>query len=113
MTLNKMDIKSTYLLGWQIPIITDNSYGNAKILKIEDSIILNHFKKVEVIVIAGFQGISSEGNITSLGRGGSDTTAVAISIALKTLCKIPLPPINGIFFISSKIKSSPINRPTR
>lgn len=84
MTLNKMDIKSTYLLGWQVPIITDNSYGNARILKIENKIILNDLKNNDVVVIAGFQGISIEGKISSFGRGGSDTTAVALASALKT-----------------------------
>ena len=71
------------MLGWQIPIITDNSYGKAKILNILDNEILNHLKKFDVVIVAGFQGISQEGKITSLGRGGSDTTAVAIATALK------------------------------
>ena len=83
MILNKMHINSIPMLGWQIPIITDNSYGKAKILNILDNEILRHLKKFDVVVIAGFQGISQEGKITSLGRGGSDTTAVAIATMLK------------------------------
>ena len=82
MILNKMNIKSYGMLGWQIPIITDNTYGKAKILKIEKNIIFDYFKKVNVIIVAGFQGISTEGKISSLGRGGSDTTAVALASAL-------------------------------
>ena len=66
MTLNKMKVKSIPLLGWQVPIITDDSYGKAKILKIEDKIILNHFDKFNVIIVAGFQGVSIEGKISSL-----------------------------------------------
>ena len=83
MILNKMHINSIPMLGWQIPIITDNSYGKAKILNILDNEILRHLKKFDVVIIAGFQGISQEGKITSLGRGGSDTTAVAIATILK------------------------------
>ena len=81
--LNKMNIKSTSLLGWQIPIITDCTYGKAKILKIENKSLLNNLKNFKVVVVAGFQGISIEGKISSLGRGGSDTTAVALASSLK------------------------------
>ena len=81
--LNKMNIKSTSLLGWQIPIITDCTYGKAKILKIENKSLLNNLKNFKVVVVAGFQGVSIEGKISSLGRGGSDTTAVALASSLK------------------------------
>ncbi len=80
--LNKNDIKSIPLLGWQVPIITDDSHENAKILKIDNHRIEKYFNDHDVIVLAGFQGISINGNITSLGRGGSDTTAVAIASAV-------------------------------
>ena len=81
--LKAQDIKSIPLLGWQIPIITDNNYEKAKILKIDKKRIESYFENYDVIVLAGFQGINIEGNITSLGRGGSDTTAVAIASAIK------------------------------
>ena len=81
--LNKMKINTHTMLGWQIPIITDNSYGKAKILNISKKNIINKFKTFEVIIVAGFQGISLEGKISSLGRGGSDTSAVALAAALK------------------------------
>ena len=83
MILNKMKIKSLPLLGWQVPIITDSSHENAKILNINHNNILKYFTKYDVIVLAGFQGINTEGKITSIGRGGSDTTAVAIASSLK------------------------------
>ena len=83
MILNKDNIKCMSMLGWQVPIITDNSYGKSKILNIDTKILKKNFKKFNVIVIAGFQGISLEGKISSLGRGGSDTSAVAIAAALK------------------------------
>jgi len=81
--LKKKGIRSIPLLGWQIPIITDKYHEKAKILNIDKKNIDSHFKKVDVIVLAGFQGISTNGFITSLGRGGSDTTAVAIAVATK------------------------------
>ena len=74
--------KSIPLLGWQIPIITDDNHEKAKILKIDKQRISSYFENYDVIVLAGFQGISIKGNITSLGRGGSVTTAVAIASAI-------------------------------
>ena len=77
--LKNKGIKSIPLLGWQIPIITDDSHEKAKILHIDNKRIEKFFENNDVIVLAGFQGISLNGEITSLGRGGSDTTAVAIA----------------------------------
>ena len=77
--LKNKGIKSIPLLGWQIPIITDDNHEKAKILHIDNKRIEKFFKNNDVIVLAGFQGISLNGEITSLGRGGSDTTAVAIA----------------------------------
>ena len=80
--LKTYSIKSIPLLGWQVPIITDDNHEKAKILKIDKKRIDSYFENFDVIVLAGFQGISTQGNITSLGRGGSDTTAVAIASAI-------------------------------
>ena len=80
--LKKRNIKSVPLLGWQIPIITDSNHQKAKILNIDKKRIDQFLKDYDVIVVAGFQGVDMDGNITSLGRGGSDTTAVAIAAAV-------------------------------
>ena len=80
--LKKRKIKSVPLLGWQIPIITDNNHQKAKILNIDKNRINKYLKDYDVIIVAGFQGVNIDGNITSLGRGGSDTTAVAIAAAV-------------------------------
>ncbi len=80
--LKKRNIKSVSLLGWQIPIITDSNHQKAKILNIDKARIDQYLKDYDVIVVAGFQGVDIDGNITSLGRGGSDTTAVAIAAAV-------------------------------
>jgi len=80
--LKNKGIQSIPLLGWQVPIITDENYEKAKILKIDNKRIEKYFNENDVIVLAGFQGVNTNGKITSLGRGGSDTTAVAIASAI-------------------------------
>lgn len=89
MVLNEMGCKARSLMGFQVPIITDSRFGMARIANIETGRITGELEKDTVVVIAGFQGIDAEGNITTLGRGGSDTTAVALAAALKAdLCEI-------------------------
>ena len=80
--LKKRNIKSIPLLGWQIPIITDSNHQKAKILNIDKDRIYKYLNDFDVLVVAGFQGIDIDGKITSLGRGGSDTTAVAVAAAV-------------------------------
>ena len=70
-------------MGWQIPIITDSNHQKAKILNINKARIDQYLNDYDVIVVAGFQGVNINGNITSLGRGGSDTTAVAVAAAVE------------------------------
>ena len=77
--LIELRIKARSWLGWQIPIITNKNYNASQIIKIKTDEILNFISKKGVAVIPGFQGISSEIRITTLGRGGSDLTAVAIA----------------------------------
>ncbi len=87
--LNAMGYKAKSFLGFQIPIITDSAYSKSRILKIEDAKIRKALKEGSIVVVAGFQGIDEKGNITTLGRGGSDTTAVALAAALKAdVCEI-------------------------
>ena len=103
--LKKQGINSIPLLGWQIPIITDDSHEKAKILKIDKKRIESYFDIYDVIVLAGFQGISTKGNITSLGRGGSDTTAVAIASAINAeRCDI-YTDVEGVFTTDPNIES--------
>ena len=79
-----LDIKARSWLGWQIPIITDQEHTSSQIMKIKTEQILNFIKKKGVAVIAGFQGISNENRITTLGRGGSDLSAVAVAKFFRT-----------------------------
>jgi len=102
--LKKKKIKSIPLLGWQIPIITNNSHQKAKILNIDTNRIRKYLRKYDVLVIAGFQGISTKGNITSLGRGGSDTSAVALASALNAKrCDI-YTDVDGVFTTDPNIE---------
>ena len=79
--LERLNLRTRSWLGWQIPIVTDNTYGKSVIEKIETDNISTSLEHNEVAVVSGFQGVSSENKITTLGRGGSDTTAVAMAAA--------------------------------
>ena len=106
MILNKKGVKSIPLLGWQIPIVTDDNYGKGRILNIEKKNIENYFKSNDVIVLAGFQGVNVNGYITSLGRGGSDTTAVAIAASIDAeRCDI-FTDVEGVFTTDPNIESN-------
>ncbi|OGP71197.1 MAG: aspartate kinase [Deltaproteobacteria bacterium RBG_16_50_11] len=87
--LKSMGVDAKSYLGFQIKIATDSAFGKARIIGIESEKVLSDLKKGRIVVIAGFQGIDESENITTLGRGGSDTTAVAIAAALKAdFCEI-------------------------
>lgn len=81
--LNALGIHAQSYQGWQIPLISDNAHGKARIERIEPDRLVANLNSGIVPVIAGFQGVTTTGRITTLGRGGSDTSAVAIAAALK------------------------------
>ena len=82
--LQEIGVPSRSWLGWQTPIYTNDTHGSARIEAIDGTAILNGFARREVAVVAGFQGIHKDsGRITTLGRGGSDTSAVAVAAAIK------------------------------
>lgn len=80
--LRKAGLNPLPLSGWQAGIMTDNSFGDARITAVDPAYVQSLLKQGIVPVVAGFQGASCEGNITTLGRGGSDTTAAALGVAL-------------------------------
>jgi aspartate kinase len=89
MMLKEMGYDAVSVLGSQISILTDSSFGKARISKVEKERIFAELKAGRIVVVPGFQGIDENGNITTLGRGGSDTTAVALAAALPAdLCEI-------------------------
>lgn len=81
--LRDRGVKAVSLTGWQAGFITDGNFCEAKILRIEPEMILDSLQAGKIPIVAGFQGISEKGEITTLGRGGSDTTATALGAALK------------------------------
>ncbi len=83
--LNKNNIKGKSFQGWQVPIYTSKNYLNSSITDINTKNIISCIKKNEVPVISGFQGINEDDRITTLGRGGSDTSAVALAAKLKAI----------------------------
>lgn len=83
MLLNKLGYKAVSLTGWQVPIITNSDYSNSRIRYIENKKILEYLDAGNVVIVAGFQGVDENGNITTFGRGGSDTTAVALAGSLQ------------------------------
>jgi len=81
--LQKSGIEARSWQGWQVPIKCDNTHGKARILDIDASKMQEHLESGQVAVLAGFQGVTDRDRIATLGRGGSDTTAVALAAALK------------------------------
>ncbi len=83
MCLKEKGYNAISYTGWQLPIITDSVYGGARIKYIETEKINKQLEMGNIVIVAGFQGVNEIGDITTLGRGGSDTTAVALAAALK------------------------------
>ena len=81
--LNSMGYRAKSFLGFQVKIVTDKAYKKARIVSIDTEAIKKELKKGIIIIVAGFQGVDEDNNITTLGRGGSDTSAVALAAALK------------------------------
>jgi len=103
--LNSIGISSRSWRGWQLPIKTDSFHSNAKIEEINTKQLVENFMKgTKVAVVSGFQGIERAGRITTLGRGGSDTSAVAIAAAIKAdRCDI-YTDVSGIYTTDPRIK---------
>lgn len=82
MLLKDAGVRARSLLGFQIPVITDDAFGSARILSIDSEALQRELETHDVLVVAGFQGCTGDKRITTLGRGGSDTSAVAVAAAL-------------------------------
>jgi aspartate kinase len=104
MTLRNMGVPARSWLGWQIPIIADDAHGKARIDEIPPEKLGAAMDAGEVAVIAGFQGVTRDGRIATLGRGGSDTSAVAIAAALGAACDI-YTDVDGVYTTDPRIES--------
>jgi aspartate kinase len=103
MTLRHQGLNARSWLGWQVPILTDEAHGKARIEDVPPHKLLAAFEAGEVAVIAGFQGVTRGGRIATLGRGGSDTSAVAVAAALGASCDI-YTDVDGVYTTDPRIE---------
>jgi aspartate kinase len=104
MALQQLGCDAISYTGWQVRIMTDSEHGKARIKSIDDHHIRQSLTQGKVVVVAGFQGVDEDGHITTLGRGGSDTTAVALAVALKAdECQI-YTDVDGVFTTDPRIE---------
>jgi aspartate kinase len=97
MAIRAMGADAQSYLGYQVPILTDRAYGKARIAQVKPDKIMKDVRAGKIVVVAGFQGIDQMGNVTTLGRGGSDTTAVAVAAAVKAdICEI-FTDVDGVY----------------
>lgn len=106
MALHKIGVDAISFTGWQVPVRTDSAHTKARIDSIDEVRLCAELDAGRVTVVAGFQGIDESGNITTLGRGGSDTTAVALAAALKAdECQI-YTDVDGVYTTDPRVVSS-------
>lgn len=103
MALKAQGIEAVSFSGWQVPIKTDSSYTKARIESIDDTRVRAELDAGKVVVITGFQGIDALGNQTTLGRGGSDTSAVAIAAAMKAAECLIYTDVDGIYTTDPRV----------
>ncbi|MEV2479635.1 aspartate kinase [Paenibacillus larvae] len=103
MAIHSLGQPALSLTGWQAGMHTDDKHGKARITDIKPERILEAVRLEKIVIVAGFQGISDEGNITTLGRGGSDTTAVALAAAIQAdLCEI-YTDVDGVYSTDPRV----------
>ena len=91
--------------GWQVPVLTDNAHTKARIQSIDDVKVRKDLNAGRIVIITGFQGIDGDGNITTLGRGGSDTSAVAVAAALKAAECLIYTDVDGVYTTDPRVVS--------
>ena len=106
MALHTLGLDAVSLTGAQAGILTDSAFRKAKIQSINPARLLKEFEKNEVVVVAGFQGVDEEQNISTLGRGGSNLSAVAIAAALKCECLENYTDVEGVFTADPRLVKS-------
>ncbi|WP_027363781.1 aspartate kinase [Desulfotruncus alcoholivorax] len=102
-TLQSMGHPAVFLTGAQAGIITDNKFSEARILKVQPQKLTKFAQEGYIVVVAGFQGVTEDGDITTLGRGGSDTTAAALGVALNAVCVDIYTDVEGIMTADPRI----------
>ena len=105
MALKAMDVDAVSYAGWQVPIRTDDAYTKARITGIDTERVQKDLDQGKVVIITGFQGVDPNGHVTTLGRGGSDTSAVAIAAALKADECLIYTDVDGVYTTDPRIVS--------
>jgi len=103
MALDELGQDAISMTGQQVEILTDTGHTKAKIRHIGADRVVQELRKGRVVIVAGFQGVTSEGEITTLGRGGSDTTAVALAAALHADCCEIYTDVDGVFTADPRV----------
>jgi len=101
--LQELGIDAVSYAGWQVPIRTDNAYTKARIASIDDQRVNSDLDAGKVVVITGFQGVDPDGHITTLGRGGSDTSAVAVAAALNAEECLIYTDVDGVYTTDPRV----------
>jgi aspartate kinase len=104
LALQAEGVKARSYAGWQVPIQTDSAFTKARITSIDDARIRADLDAGRVVIVTGFQGIDPEGNITTLGRGGSDTSAVAVAAALKADECLIYTDVDGVYTTDPRVE---------
>jgi len=102
-TLQKKGYPAVCMTGAQAGLITDNTFGEARILRVKPDNIIKHAKEGKIVIVTGFQGVTEDGEITTLGRGGSDTTAAALGVALDAHYVDIYTDVEGIMTVDPRI----------
>lgn len=103
LALQAQGVDARSYTGWQVPVKTDSAYTKARIKEIDGQRILNDLNAGKVVIVTGFQGIDPEGHITTLGRGGSDTSAVAIAAAIKADQCLIFTDVDGVYTTDPRV----------
>lgn len=103
MALQQIGKQAVSYAGWQVPIVTDSAYTKARIRSIDDAKIRRDLDGGKIVIVTGFQGMDEQGNITTLGRGGSDTSAVAVAAALKAAECLIYTDVDGVYTTDPRV----------
>ena len=96
-------VESVSYAGWQVPIRTNSAYTKARIESIDDARVRGDLENGKVVIVTGFQGMDDQGNITTLGRGGSDTSAVAVAAAMKAAECLIFTDVDGVYTTDPRV----------
>ena len=104
LALQAQGVPAVSYAGWQVPIRTDSAFTKARIESIDDQRVRADLAAGKVVIITGFQGVDAEGNVTTLGRGGSDTSAVAVAAALKAEECLIYTDVDGVYTTDPRVE---------